>query len=235
MHSATPTRSAPRTGALGFALAVLQAVSWRAILITQSLGLAFALAPWLEQWHRPGQPHLAASLTGQALSALLVMLAALAGDEAVRRGESVWRAFVAALLSASALNVAGQWLLVQAFSTGGAERGLLAGINDFLSVGGLWGTALMAYLNRQSARRLLARLRADELERVQAERRLIASRLAAAEAQVDPAAVLRQLADTRDLYASGRPGAEERLEALIAQLRDRVARGVERQPSRAPP
>ena len=74
-------------------------------------------------------------------------------------------------------------------------------LSDFLTLGGIWGTALMVYLNRQSARRLLARLRADELERAQAERRLIASRLIATEAQIDPGSVLRQLGEVRDLFA----------------------------------
>ena len=59
--------------------AVLRAVTWRAVLVTQSLGLLFALYPWLEQWHRSGQPSLLLNLTGQAIAALLVMLAALRG------------------------------------------------------------------------------------------------------------------------------------------------------------
>ena len=59
------------------------------------------------------------------------------------------------------------------------------------------------------------------------ERRLIESRLAAAQAQIDPERVLRHLAEIRNLYASARPGADERLEALIQELRASVAQGVD--------
>jgi hypothetical protein len=214
-------------GAVGFAWAVLRAVTWRAVLVTQALGLLFALYPWLEQWHRPGQPSLLLNLTRQAIAALLVMLAAFAGDEAVRRGWSVWRAFVVVLLCASFVNVlAQQGLLHRKFAVAGPPRDLGAVLSDFLTLGGIWGTALMVYLNRQSARRLLARLRADELERAQAERRLIASRLVATEAQIDPGSVLRQLGEVRDLFAEGRQEADERLDALITGLRAMVARGA---------
>jgi len=70
-------------------------------------------------------------------------------------------------------------------------------------------------------------VRAAELERVGVERRLIESRLAAAQAQIDPERVFRHLAEIRNLYASARPGADERLEALIQELRASVAQGVD--------
>ena len=110
--------------------------------------------------------------------------------------------------------MAQQGLSYRTFAVAGPARDLRASLSDFLSVGGIWGTALMVYLNRQSARRLLARLRADELERAQAERRLIASRLAATETQMDPGSVLRQLGAVRDLYADGKAEADERLDGL---------------------
>ena len=217
-------------GAAGFALAVLRTVTWRAVLVTQSLGLVFALYPWLEQWHQPGQPWLLLNVVGQAIAALLVMLAAFTGDEAVRRGWSVWRALVVVLVCASAMNVLAQALLHSELAVPRPVRGLASILSDFLTVGSVWGTALMVYLNRQSAQRLLAHLRTGELERVQTERRLIGSRLAAVEAQIDPAAVLRQLAEVRDLFAAGRQEADERLDALIIGLRETVARGAATQP-----
>ncbi len=51
------------------------------------------------------------------------------------------------------------------------------------------------------------------------------SRLAAAGARLDPAAVRAQLAQIRDLYAAARPGAEEKLAALIRDLEESVRRG----------
>ena len=227
MQVAIPTASTqhPR-GAAGFVLAVLRAVSWRAVLLTQSLGLVFALFPWLEQWHRPGQPALLLSVAEQVFAALLVLVAAFTADEAIRRGWSVWRAFVVVVLCASAINALAQALLNSAFAVPRPLQGFPSILSDFFTIGSLWGTVLMVYLNRQSAKRLLARLRAGELERVQTERRLIASRLAAVEAQIDPAAVLRQLADVRDLFAAGRQEADERLDTLITGLRETVARAA---------
>lgn len=207
---------------------VLRAVTWRPVLITQGLGALFALADWLAQWHvqwhAAVQQSLVASLLRQSITAWLALLAALACDEAVRRGVPVWRAFTIAVLCASGANVVGQRVIV----SGGQlhESVALARVNAFFDVGGIWGTAVMVYVNRRSAQRLLARIRGGELERVRAEQRLTASHLAAAEAQIDPAAVLRELADARDLYAGGHPGAEERIESLIAWLRDSVGRGT---------
>ncbi len=204
-------------------LSVLRA-TWRAVLVTQSLGALFALYPWLEQWHGPDQPSLVASLLSQSVMAALVLIAALVCDEAVRRGMQPWRAFVIALLCASSVNVIIQWLVV----SGGhfEEPDALASFSAFMDVATYWGTALMVYVNRRSAQRLLSRIRATELERVRAEQQLIASRLAAVEVQIDPTAVLRELADARDLYASGDAGAGERIESLIGRLRDSVGHGT---------
>ena len=226
-QAAHPAFRLARRGVSSFVSDVLGAVTWRALLLTQCLGLLFGIAPWLERLHQPGQPPLLLGLLGQSVTALLVMLTALACDEAVRRGASIWRAFVVGMLSVSLVNVLAQWLLHAVAGDADASRAELARmVNDFLSVGAVWGTALMVYLNRCSARRLLSRLRSNELERAQAEQRLMASRLAAAEAQIDPGAVLGRLAEVRDLYAAGVPQAEERLEALIAGMRESVARGA---------
>jgi hypothetical protein len=234
MQALTPRVSPihPR-GVAGFVSAVLRALTWRAAVLTQSLAFVFALYLWLEKWNQAGQPSLLFNVVGQAIAALLVMLAAFTADEAIRRGWSVWRAFVAVVLCASVINVLAQTLVHGAFAVPRPVHGLESIVSDFFAIGSLWGTVLMVYLNRQSAQRLLARLRAGELERVRTERRLIASRLAAVEAQIDPSAVLRQLVEVRDLFAAGRQEADERLDALIIGLRDKVARGAVAQPDEA--
>jgi len=203
---------------------VLRAVTWRGVLLTQSLGALYALVAWLEQWHEAGQPSLVVSLLRQSITAWLVLTAALACDEAARRGVPIWRAFAIAVLCASGANVVGQWVIVSGAHL--HESVAVASVNAFFDVGYIWGTAVLVYVNRRSAQRLLARIRGGELERVRTEQRLTASHLAAAEAQIDPAVVLRELADARELYASGHPGAEQRLESLIARLRDSVGRGT---------
>lgn len=209
----------------GFAGAVLRAVTWQAVAVSQALGLLFALAFWLERLHRPAQPRFIECLLPQVIAAVIAVLAAFAGDEAVRRGSGVLRAFLVTGLGASLANVLGQSLLSHSLGVGGGfERGLPGALNDFLNFGGFWGTAILVFMNRRAAQRLLTRLRAGELERVQAERRLTASRLAAAESQIDSSALLRQLSEVRDLYEAGRPEAEQRFETLITGLRETLAR-----------
>jgi len=224
MGATPPFSSAHPSGWVAFAAAVLRAVTWRAVLLTQALGLIFAVYPWLQQWHQPTQSSLLTSAIRQAIAALLVMLGAFSGDEAVRRGWSVWRAFVVVMLCASVANVLFQELLSSML--GDAPRGPADILNDFFILGAMWGPALVVFLNRRTAQRLLSRLRSGELERVQAERHLVASRLAAAEAQIDPAALLHQLAEVRDLYATGRPEAEQRFEELIGSLRESASRSA---------
>lgn len=202
---------------------MLRAVTWRAVLVTQALAVAFALTFWFEHW--PERP-LLGDLLRQSIAALIVVVAAFAGDEAVRRGARIWGVFAVAVLGASAANVLVQALLAYGFEMRGSERGLAGALDNFMILGAVWATVIMVFLNRRAAQRLLMRLRAGELERVEAERRLTASRLAAAEAQIDSSALLRQLAEVRDLYEAGRPEAEQRFEALITGLRETLARSA---------
>ncbi len=210
--------------ARAFAAAVLRALTWKAVLLTQVLGAALAVQYWLEN-EGPAQPRFLPVLIVQALCALYVLLAALAADQAVRRGWGVWHAFAVTLLGIT-----------------GAMAGIQWGVNDWLGVSspdggfgqfqyfafssGGWSTALLVYLNRRSAQRVLAGVRAGELMRLTAERSLLASRLAAAQMQVDPAAMLRELAEVRDRYATAHPDADDALDQLITRLRDNVARGA---------
>jgi hypothetical protein len=208
---------------MDFIESVAQAISWRAVIATQGLGALFALIPWLEKFGQTAQPNLPLGLMQQALTALFLMLAALAADQAIRRGWTVWRAFVVALVGASGATAVTQWLIYEPFGTPHSPQDLLTTVIAFVNVGSYWGVVLMVFLNRESAARLLARVRGGELDRAQAERRLIASDLASVEAQVDPAAVSRQLEQVRDLYEADNPAAEVKLDALIASLRDKVA------------
>jgi hypothetical protein len=206
-----------------FVRAVASSVTWRAILLTQALGVLFALTPWLEQWQHTPPDYLPRKLIHQALAAAFLMFAAFAGDESVRRGWSVWRAFSVVLLAASAATALAEWVTTPEVRFHDPHGQLQRTVTAFFDVGAVWGTALLVYLNRQSATRLLSSVRGDELERVQAERRLIAAGITAVEVQVDPAAVSRQLQGVRNLYVANDPDAEQRLEALINNLREKVA------------
>jgi hypothetical protein len=212
--------------AIGIVPSVLHAVSWRAALVTQTLGLLFALVPWLVHLGQRPREYLLFQLTQQAAAALFVMFAALAADEAVRRGWQLWRAFMVALLCASLAAALTQLALVGALRAAEPGTGLQRFLLTFFGVGIQWGTVLMVYLNRQSGRRILAGVRAGELARLQAEQRLITSRLAAAESEVDPQALRRRLERQRDLFAGGSMQADWELERLITELRASAARGL---------
>ncbi len=224
-----------RGGTLQYVQAVMRLITWKAVLMTQALGFVFAITPWLEFiGHPPPNPPFLFLVTEQVLTAGWVMLAALAGDEAVRRGWSVLRAFFVVLLCASGATALLQWAVNDWLEIADPERGVSRLLYTFLNVGALWGTALLVYMNRQSAARLLASVRAGELARAQAERGLIASDLAATEAQIDPVSVLQRLSQVRGLYAASSPDADTRFEALIADLRSAVAASVTAQSTAAP-
>jgi len=209
--------------------AVWRAVTWKRLLTVQALGLAFAVLWRVPHGVQPPPHDLPAHIVSNAVGALFVMLAALAADEAVRHRVRLWFAYPAALLAASGATTVVQWCLQSwpavAFVEGGAPLAVAVAIG--LNVFTLGGLGLLAYTNRQSAERMLQGIRAAELEWVGVERRLIEARLAAAQAQIDPERVFRQLAEIRNLYAGARPGADERLEALIQELRASVAQGVD--------
>jgi hypothetical protein len=195
-------------------IAALRSITWRAVLFTQGLAALFALAPWLEGWGASWQPSLGFSLLSQSVAALLVMVATFVADEQVRGGMPVLRAFATQLLAAC--TATGVIVL--------AIDGHANFLTTFFSTGAHWSTPMLVYLNRQTAARLLATVQDGELRRVQEQRRLVESDLAAAQAEINPSAVLQQLGSLRDRYAAADPHADHELARLIADLRDTVAR-----------
>jgi hypothetical protein len=81
------------------------------------------------------------------------------------------------------------------------------------------GLAAAVYLSRQRHARMLAVLRAAELDRETSQRRLAAARLAALQARIDPEFVFQTLTKLERLYESDPPGADRLLEELIGFLR----------------
>lgn len=208
-----------------FVRAVSRTVTWKALLAVQALALAFAVLAHLRHGAHPPPKDLPAHAASYAVGALFVMLAALAADEALRRRVRFLCAYPVALFAAAGAAAIVQWGLQSwpplAFEEAGSSLEVAVTIGlDVIMLGGL---GMLAYINRQSAERVLQGVRSAELDRVRVERRLIEARLAAAQAQIDPEAVSLQLAEIRNLYASARPGADERLEALIQELRASVA------------
>jgi hypothetical protein len=234
--------STPAAHALGIQLpfwqAVARRVTWQNIMVAQAFGQVETVSSYLGFPGSGVPPHaLQTSVIIDSVAALLILIAAIATDEAVRRGARLSRAYPIALLAASLCAAVAQWhvrlwLGIVDFlpDSGPVVSRIFGAAIDVATVGGL---AMMVYIQHQSSQRLLHGIRLAELERVQGERRLIEARLAATYAQVDTGSALQTLAAIRNQYATARPEAESTLDAFIQDLRASVVRSEVAATSRA--
>jgi hypothetical protein len=203
-----------------------------ALLLALALCVLRSLQHFLSVQPRlPHLPHFFASgLVITTLGSLSVMLAALTADEAIQRGASAWATYCIALLAATCVADSAQWYirawlhLYTVVNQPGvplaAQRAVIVFVAcDVLIFGGF---AMLAYLSRRSAERILEGVRSAELRRVQIERRLTESRLATAQAQIDPRMLFGALEEIRSMYSLAVPHAEQRLEELIQRLQASV-------------
>lgn len=214
-----------------FLRAIAGSFTWRALLVAQLLAIAYALL-WVLGVGAGASPlRVIAQFLDAALNAMLFLLAALCADEWSRRGVpdriTYAVAFVAALVASALI----QWWLRDWFGRRVSPHALpvfeaqaLAMLTYAFDFGIFGGIALLAYANRRAASSILERVRQMELRRVQQDRELVESRLAEAEAQVDPQTLFAALGEIRANYEAAMPSAEERLDALIRQLRAALAR-----------
>lgn len=214
-----------------FLRAVAASLTWRAMLVAQLFGLAYALLWVLGVGADAPAPRVLAQFVDAALHALLFLLAALCADEWSRRGTPDRVAYAAAFLAALIASALLQWWLrewlghrVLPHAIPRVEALALALLTYVFDFGIFGGIVLLAYANRRAAIRILERVRMTELRRVQKDRELVESRLAEAEAQVDPQKLFAELGEIRACYEAASPAAEERLDELIRQLRAALAR-----------
>lgn len=232
-----PWRVARATAA--FVRSVCRAVTWRALAVSQLVGLAIGGARYLEQrgvdvtqvgflearlseapQHFPDSHFVVAPI-----AAFCILIAALAADEAVRRGARLGSAMIAVIPPASAATALLQYVL--RFMLGGyyapsQDRpwlGLAAVTADTAMLGLL---AVLAFVKHATEQRMVREVRRAELERVELDRRRLEYGLLSSRAQVPPAWIAAEIGAIRQLYATRAPGAEGRLEALIDELRRRV-------------
>jgi hypothetical protein len=227
---ALPAVLKPFATAAGFIRAVLAAMTWRAFLFAALLGLCVEASRYIKFLNNAPPNYLLSGLVITQLGTLCVLLAVLAGDEAVRRGTSAWFAYTVSLLTASIVTAFSQWYVRGWFHlfTVVNRPGVPVRVQytmiifvacDVLMFGGF---AMLAYVNRRGAQRILEGVRSAELKRVQIERRLTESRLATAQAHIDPHILTRSLTAVRDLYKQGSPDADLELDALIQRLQATV-------------
>jgi len=217
-------RSAP------FVRSVLQAVTWRTLGVSQLIGFAIAAVRFFEQrgvevtqvgylearlteapQHFPD-----AHLVVAPIAAFCILIAALAADEAMRRGARLGSAMLAAIPTASVAAALLQYLVRLTLGSHYAPSGVrpLLGLAAVAADTAMLGTlAVLAFLKRATEQRMLREVRRSE----RLEYSLMSSR-----AQVPPAWLAAEIAAIRDLYATQAPAAEARLETLIDQLKSRV-------------
>jgi hypothetical protein len=220
----------------GFVPAVARSITWRRVLTAWMLGFATLLVRSSQSIGSADLPStmLASGLVITNLGALLVLLAALSADEAIRRGIRPWLAVAVPLVMASVGTALGQWYIRGWFHfySGINRPGVPIDVQrtmmiyvagDTLMFGGY---AMLAFLNRRNAQRILEGIRGAELRRVQLEQQLTESRLAMTRAQIDPSALFESLGEIRGLYASAAPQADRKMDELIQRLQHSVTENV---------
>lgn len=225
---------------LSIARSLWRGVTWRTLLTVQAIGFGLALLQWSGNAaaFRAAVPPtwILVHFTLWSLSALFIVPATLRADEAVKRGaRPVWaylRGAAAAVLSALSITVVAACIALGYGRTWFHPQHLAPGMLSALYVKSLMeicftgGLALLCRVNNHLARQILVHIHDVEERRTTLERRLTESRLAIAEAQMDPAELLRTLAAIRGDLEHSAPGADRRLDELILKLRRAMKRTV---------
>jgi hypothetical protein len=221
----------------------LKAASWKLVLGAQAVALALATARFFE--HRSVDVTQMGFLLAGAgstrshfpdahfvvapLAATFLLVSALAAKEAMRRGASLNTCVLLGVGTASIATAVAQWhirsLLGGEFAPV-TDRPLLAMAVVAVDVAMLGTLFTVAYLKHDAEREILAEVRQAEWQRVELDRHRLASSIAMSRAIVDPHWLSAQIKEIRDLYGTGAPTAETRLDALIDELRLRVSPGA---------
>ena len=213
------------------ALRALRPLRWRTFLALQAAGQCAILVETTEgdlfgAWFGHPSLHYAA----MALNVLLLLRVGRFADALVTTGARERYAYTAAVAAtwpvAFVANAVMERLYLKfvPIAPGGPDlywRAVFETTNHMYIYGAF---ALLVYFNQRMADRLLENFRAAELRRVTLEQQLAASRLAAAEAQIDPRRLFDDLARIRGEFAADVPYAEDSLNELIQSLRSAMAR-----------
>jgi hypothetical protein len=213
--------------------AALQAISWRNLLILQAIGqLAIYMSSREEHPFGYWMGHPSVNYVAMALSVFLIIPIALISDEAVKRGAAPKFAYPIAVVSTlpvaflSTTLTQHVYLMVFGLPPGTPDLFWISCIaaSFWMYIYGAFG--MLVFMNQRTADRMLENIRNSELRRVQLERQLVESRLATAEAQIDPTMLFDRLAEIKLAFARGEEQAEARLNELIQSLRVALARAV---------
>jgi hypothetical protein len=209
--------------------AAIGSFTWRRVGISQATALLVALLMSID-WGFFGEAigHVSLHFVTLSLYALALLPIAFCAEEAITRGAntvvvySIVLVFIIQLV-AIAIACATLWVYCRVFATPWPSNHW-----GFIDVGTHYSVpaslALLVFHNGRAADRMLERVRGAELRRVQLDQQLVMSRLATAEALIDPQMLFSALAQIKQGLEEAQPNAERELNELIQTLRAALAR-----------
>ena len=207
-------------------------VTWRVV------GATLAIAVALEAWSvmdvvfvsgpklSAAEAYLSAAIIN-LLMAFSIMFTTLVADELVARGAKRLPVYAWAVVIGSAVATlvqweVHQWLQLRTFNdVPGIPHEVAVMRPAFVFLEYLiWGSIIVfIYVNRRSALLATARMNAAQIQRADAQRRTLESRLQALQARVEPQFLFNTLAHVRALYESAPAKGGQMLGDLIVYLR----------------
>jgi len=219
------------TRAFGRAWCAIRAITKRQWLWASGLGLVasgFYLAGYaprvLSDWQAP---QIAAKAVYGVLGAYVILLAVAIAEYRIAHDESLkWR-YLAAAICATFILVATETTIAAVLpitiaATGPQHIAFLLGVavSSLMNWSLCGGLAIAVYVRLQAVRRTRAAIRAAELARARASRKVLASRLAAMQAQVEPRLLLVTLEQAEALCNHPETAAGAKMiDCLIGYLR----------------
>ena len=225
-------RPAFNAGIRAAVLAALRRISWRVVGTT--LAVMLALDAWLIidiTLADPPKPLSAQEyLSGMIINLLMafsIMFTTLVADERVERGSRRLPAYTWAVVIGSAAAALAQWEVHQWLRL--PTRNDVPGVPYEATITQpalvffeylIWGAIIVYfYVSRRHALRAATQMSAAQVERADAQRRTLESRLQALQARVEPQFLFDTLARVRELYESAPAKGNEMLRELIVYLR----------------
>jgi hypothetical protein len=219
-------------GLQGALRAAVRHVSWRVVGTT--LAIMVALDAWLVfdiAYQRFPTLHAAEDYVSGAiinlLMALSIMFTTLVADELVGRGAKRLPAYACAVVIGSAAAALAQWEVHEWLHL--RTRNALPDIPHDVTMMQpaivffeylIWGSIIVfIYVNRRTALLATARMNAAQVQRADAQRHTLESRLQALQARVEPQFLFNTLAQVRALYESDPAKGGQMLGDLIVYLR----------------
>jgi hypothetical protein len=216
--------------------AVSRAATWQKIVTVQVLALPLALLRWSELRPMAADEHsrfadprlLVLTIISMSAAALLILIATLLADEAVRRGAPAKTTYLAGLVIACVANAILFSFLREWYEPEPSTGPLWPRIAFWTIDVGVFGAFFIwVWVDRRTRNQMMEFVREADARRARLERRLIDSQIASAQARIDPHMLFDALKDIRQSLQMDHPDADVKLEALIARLRGSLSRATE--------